>query len=296
MMLSLLLGLAVPAASEPLDRRTVARPDGSSIAYWLEPGDDRPAEAVLVMQGTGCEPVMTKPNLMHTGALIRPDARTLLIDKSGIGGTDPAATIVEGCPQEYWDRYTLSQRVEDCLRVIADLRRQPWWDGRIILFGGSEGGAVAALLAPLVPEATAVVVLSSGTGVPIGDLIRAAVPPPVAAQADTIFAAARATPTGNQRWAGASYRWWADAVDQVPARSLAQTSVPVLIVHGARDQSSRVATARAGRDLLNAAGKANVTYREFATYDHFMRDADGGEHMDGVLHDVARWIELQASE
>lgn len=290
MLAALFLAIASLPGPGVGDRHVTVRPDGSSISYWLEPGDGELSELVLILQGTGCEPVSTKPTLAETGALIRPSARTLLIDKAGIG-PGPSGELMEGCPKEYWERYTLSQRVEDCLRVIADLRKQSWWNRRILIFGGSEGGAVAALLAPLVPETTAVVVMSSGTGVPIGDLIRAAVPPTIEKQASEVFTAARAAPTGKRRWGGASYRWWADAVDQVPARSLVQTDAPILIVHGARDMSSPVGMARAGRDLLVAAGKTNHTYRELADYDHFMRDADGREHMQQVLRDVRRWIE-----
>ena len=285
---------ALPGNAPVLARHETRRPDGTAITYWLDAAQDesRPADAILVMQGTGCEPVSARPNLQRSARLLRPGARILLIDKQGVE-PGPDNPVIDGCPRVYWDHYTLSSRVQDCLRVIADLRRQPWWTGRLVLFGGSEGGAVAALLAPLVPETKAVVVLSSGTGVP-EELIRAAVPPEMAAQAPAIFAAAHDRPTGAGRWGGLSYRWWDDAVDILPARSLAQTPAPVLLIHGARDQSSPVATARAGYALLREGGKANADYREFPQYDHFMRDAAGGEHMDAVLADAARWIAAHA--
>lgn len=88
-----------------------------------------------------------------------------------------------------------------------------------------------------------------------------------------------------------SYRWWDDAVDIVPARSLVQSTVPVLLIHGAHDQSSPVATARSGYEMARNAGKANVDYREFAQLDHFMRTKDGTSHMDQVLGVAAKWIE-----
>ncbi|MBX3595571.1 alpha/beta fold hydrolase [Sphingomonas sp.] len=291
MILALLPLLLTTGAVPVAERHDTPRPDGTAIHWSVENADGAPARspAILVMQGTGCEPVAEKPNLAHAGRLLVPGARTILIDKVGAESSTPGPRV-EGCSQTYWDRYTLSGRVEDVLRVIADLRRQAWWNGRIVIFGGSEGGAVAALVAPLIPETAAVVILSSGAGVPVGDLIRAAVPPDMAAQAPAIFAAARARPTGQERWAGLSYRWWADAMDVVPARSLARSPAPVLLIHGARDQSSPVATARAGRDLLLAAGKADTDYREYADYDHFMCDRAGGAHMDSVLQDAARWI------
>lgn len=291
MIAAVLLALASPWGSPaPLSQHGVERPDGSRIVYWLGETRRRRSGVVLVMQGTGCEPVSSKPNLWHAAEILRPGARVLLIDKVGVG-SDAEAPVVEGCSQRYWDRYTLSLRVQDCLRVIADLRRQAWWNREIVIFGGSEGGAVAALLAPLVPEATAVIVLSSGTGVPVGELIRAAVPPAMAAEAPAIFAAAHERPTGRKRWKGLSYRWWDDAVDIVPARSLVQSTVPVLLIHGARDQSSPVSTARRGYDMARKAGKADIEYKEFAELDHFMHTTDGKDRMDQVLGDAAQWIE-----
>lgn len=293
MIAAILLALATPSASSaPLTPHGVERPDGSRITYWLGKTRHRSSGVVLVMQGTGCEAVSSKPNLRHAAEILRPGARALLIDKVGVGDADGTPAI-DGCSQHYWDQYTLSLRVQDCLRVIADLRRQPWWNREIVIFGGSEGGAVAALLAPLVPEAKAVIVLSSGTGVPVGELIRAAVPPAMAAEAPAVFAAARERPTGRERWGGLSYRWWDDAVDILPARSLVQSTVPVLLLHGVRDQSSPVSTARAGYKMARDAGKANVEYKEFAELDHFMCTADGTNHMDRVLSDTAKWIDAR---
>jgi pimeloyl-ACP methyl ester carboxylesterase len=159
-----------------------------------------------------------------------------------------------------------------------------------LLFGGSEGGAVAAMLAPLVPETRAVIVFSSGIGQPVGEMIRSAIPPQMAAEAPRIFAEARLRPGGGERWGGASYAWWADAVDLVPARSLLMTDAPILLVHGTADRSAPVASARATRDLLAAAGRHNFTYREYEGYSHAMVDVSGADRRSEVLADVGAWL------
>jgi alpha-beta hydrolase superfamily lysophospholipase len=175
--------------------------------------------------------------------------------------------------------------------VIAHLRGQPWWNGKLIIFGGSEGGAVAALLAPLLPETAAVVIRSSGIGVSIADLIRLAVPPPVAAEMPKIITAAKANPTGDIRWGGSSYRWWADAADVVPALALLQAKAPVLLIQGELDQHAPVATARATRDIFATAKRRNLTYREYAGLNHFMVDPQGTDHREAVLKDAASWLQ-----
>ena len=93
----------------------------------------------------------------------------------------------------------------DALGVVAALRRQSWWNRALVLFGGSEGGAVAAMGAPLIPETRAVIIWSSGIGLPVGQMIRSALPPAVQTEADRVFAEARANPAADRQWGGASY-------------------------------------------------------------------------------------------
>jgi alpha-beta hydrolase superfamily lysophospholipase len=71
---------------------------------------------------------------------------------------------------------------------------------------------------------------------------------------------------------------------------LLQTTAPVLLIHGTRDQSAPAATARAARDLVAAGGKRNLTYREYEGFDHFMKDAAGLDHRERVLRDAGTWL------
>lgn len=286
--LLLLLGASEAVAAED---RFLDRADGSRIVYQIvgaEGGERR--GAILVLHGSGCAPVGSETRLQDAGRVLAPGHAILTIENYGVTTADPRAEVVEGCTSAFWERNTLQQRVVDAAQVIAHLRGARWWNGRLVIFGGSEGGAVAAMLAPFLPETVAVIVFSSGIGVPVGELIRAALPPEMAIEAPRIFAEARANPTGLRRWGGASYRWWADAVDVVPANMLLQTDLPILLVHGTRDQSAPVATARATRDLLARHGRRNLTYREYQGFDHFMRDEAGNDHRRAVLAEAGSWL------
>lgn len=286
-----LLALA-PAAAHggPGRSHSIIRADGSSLVYHV----DRPAKAaragaLMVFQGSGCDPVGSDAGVIGYGRILAPERVLVTVEKYGAASGD-AGTPIEGCSEAYWRGNTLSRRVLDALTVLAALRQEQWWNRDVVLFGGSEGGAVAAMLAPFVPEARAVIVYSSGIGVPVGELVRMAVPPPVREQADAVFADARRNPDPAKRWGGASYAWWADAVDQVPARSLLQTRAPILLIHGSRDQSAPVATARASRDLLAPKLGRRFTYREYAGYDHFMSDQAGVSHRRQVLVAAREWL------
>ena len=285
----LLAGLANPAAAQEPRTHSLARPDGSRLSFHLDrPGPSGRRPLLLVLQGSGCDPVGPDARVNSYGRMLAPGYVRLTIEKYGVAtGGEP---LIEGCTAAFWRGNTLSRRVADAVQVIAHLRGAPWWNGELVVFGGSEGGAVAAMAAPLLPETRAVIIWSSGIGVPVGSLIRAAIPPEAAGQAEAVFAEARANPSGDRRWGGASYAWWADAVDMVPARSLLEVRAPILVIHGSRDQFALVATARATRDLLAGAGRRNFTYREYAGYDHFMVDAAGADHRGAVLAETARWL------
>lgn len=226
--------------------------------------------------------------------MLAPEAAILSIEKFGVT-PGVFATPVDGCSVDYWRRNTLQQRVFDALQVIAFLRRAPWWNGKLIIYGGSEGGAIAAMLAPLVPETRAVIIYSSGIGLPVSDLISSAVPPKVAAKIPKIIAAAKANPTGDKRFGGASYRWWADAADVIPAKALLRATVPVLLVQGTHDRFSPVLAARTTRDLFATHGQRNLTYWEFEGLDHSMKDDSGGDHQPSVLQSMADWLRSQGN-
>ncbi|MDQ8756863.1 alpha/beta hydrolase [Sphingosinicella sp. LHD-64] len=291
MRLGILIGLLLATASFERDAYaetlSLERADGSRIVYHLAGPPRRGRAPILIMfQGSGCDSVARNDRIPWMAARLAPNHVVLTVEKYGVA----AGADGESCVADYWRGNSLSQRVTDAAHVIAQLRQARWWNGQLVIFGGSEGGAVAAMLAPLIPETRAVIVWSSGIGLPIGTMIRSALPPQMQAEADRVFLDARANPAADRQWGGASYRWWADALDMVPARSLAQTRVPVLLVHGTRDQSAPIASARAARDLVVGAGKANFTFREYEGYDHFMIDAEGVDHRVEVLAAIATWL------
>lgn len=290
---ALILAVLRPVVAEaqvaPLERSIVHRADGSSVSFLVEAGGEGKQDALIILQGTGCREVSDNPSAVRVAELLAPDRRLVLINQPGVlAGAE--TELVDGCPTDYWERSTLHQRALDVLLVVADLRRHDWWSGKLVIFGGSEGGAVVALAAPLLPEVQAAIVFSSGTGLTVRELIRRALPPPVAAQLDVQVAAARAKPTSETRWAGLSHKWWADAADVMPARALALSSAPVLLIHGAQDSSSPVEAARAGHEYLKAVGKGNVAYFEYAPLDHFMRESGGEDRLPEVMEDAKRWL------
>ena len=280
------------AAGAPGGERTLmesTRPDGSTLHWAItRPEGDSPTGILLVAQGSGCAPATANPAVAAAHA-IAPHFALLTVEKVGVGPNDAPQDPVGECPEAYFVGHTVRQRVEDVAQVLSELRGARWWNGKLVLFGGSEGGAVVARLVPRL-EPDAAVVFSTGLGETLAASLERVLPPLAAAEAEAKLAEARSQPQSREIWGGNSYRWWADVVDEVLVERLLETKVPVLLIQGARDSHAPVQSARAARDAYAAAGRSELTYWELEGYDHSMTDAAGVSHRDEVFTRIADWV------
>lgn len=286
---ALLCSITLTAVAEPIAMQS-ERPDGSSIAWSIEhPQKGGKHGLLLIAQGSGCLPAIRNPTVVQAKA-VAPNYSVLLVEKYGVSQTDQPEKPMADCSENFFAHHTVSQRVADVQQVVGELKNSEWWNGEMVLFGGSEGGAVVARLAPrLQPDA--VVVFSSGLGESLAESLALVIPPEAAREAEAKFAEARNNPDSTEMWGGNSYRWWADIMDVVLVQDLLKSKAPILQVQGARDQFAPVRSARAARDAYRAANRCELTYWEFPGYDHFMTDAEGENHRSEVFKKISAWIE-----
>jgi alpha-beta hydrolase superfamily lysophospholipase len=278
---------ATQAAAEPAVP-AVKRPDGSAIDWYLDRQTASPKQGILVLaQGSGCSSVTLNHNI-ETAKHLLPDFAVVTVDKYGVRpGDDPKPD--DGCSKSFYAHHTVSQRVADYRQVIARAETLPWWNGQLVLFGGSEGGAVMHILAAKV-EPNAAVIYSAATGMPFADAFVQVIPPQMAAEAPAELARIRRAPLSDKVWGGNSYRWWADVIDRPLWREALKAKAPLLVIQGRRDRSNPVASARAFRDAFAAAKHCNLTYWEYEDYDHAMADAAGTSHQAEVFARISAWL------
>lgn len=240
--LLLLLALSVPVAAESL-----SRPDGSIIYYHLT----RPVEAgfplVIVLQGSEYRLVGDRFGPL-TDHLVGRGVGVLTVEKPGLG---PGLAVVD-----YLRQNTIERRLLDYLEVLAWLRQsEAGWDGRLVLVGGSEGGLVAGILATLVPETRAAVLISSVSTKPMAEWLpehvleqmRASGAPAAAREAwlaefQAMRAACHASPDSRE-WASDeglarnSYRFWHSILEVKTTAALEKARVPTLVLLGSKDDS-----------------------------------------------------------
>lgn len=285
-----LVGLlwAAPALAEPQLHET-PRADGSAIHWTLDrPEGDWETALVVIAQGSGCAPAMASPSMQAARAAFAGLA-ALTVEKYGVDLRDSPANDHLDCSQTFRKHHTVSQRIADYRQIVESLRGAPWWNGKVVLFGGSEGGMTMAALAADIGADIGVLV-STGGGVTFGEEVRQAVPEDGRLTADAAFAKARQNPDSAELWAGQSLKYWADGMDRRPVDDMLRADTEFLLIQGARDASTSVNTARMVSDLFAKAGRCNLTYWEFPAFDHGMVDAAGKSHMADVLSQAALWL------
>ncbi len=133
--------LLTPLSAEDL---SLEQADGATLHYYydLPPGG---GAVVVILQGSEClrvnhkyAPMIASLQANHLGVL--------RVEKPGLTPDTPIGT----CPEAYLQSNTLERRVWDLLSVVAELRKRHDWNGELALVGGSEGGMLAALCAPLI--------------------------------------------------------------------------------------------------------------------------------------------------
>lgn len=284
------------------EQKVLKRTDGSVINWYLEkPQTTERTGLIILAQGSGCQSVATSENMKLARSAF-PELIALTVDKYGVEtGDNPPDPFDKGCSATFRAHHTMTQRVEDYLQVLESLKQAPWWNGQLVLFGGSEGGDIAARLAAKT-KADAVILMSTGGGTSFGEMVKQSmegemllnkVPKEHWPQVDKEFAHARANPQSNETWAGSSYRFWADAIDHRPVDAMLQSDAALLLIQGSADTSTPVSNARMTLDAFDEAKRCNLTYWEFAGYSHGMQDAQGTSRMADVLAQAGFWLKKQ---
>ncbi|TAJ75112.1 MAG: hypothetical protein EPO42_14325 [Gallionellaceae bacterium] len=266
----LVMLLAAAAFSANAETLLVKRIDGSAINVEIQrPASSKPVPIVLAIDGSLCTPeglsewvgwLRSQRNGEKPYSVLvvaKPGPTTPAPDRDGGYSVGPHFA----CSDEFKRHYTLDQRVLDHLQALAYLRKNaPWWDGRLLLWGFSDGAHIGARVATYAPETKAGVLIGMGGGTSMAEELErmmCATEKPAEtcvknfrAQADEI----RRNPIPSKSWLGDAntYAAWSSRLDGVETNVLAFARFPILLVHGAKDGSVPVAAARALASALKA--------------------------------------------
>lgn len=182
------------------------------------------------------------------------------------------------CSDTFKKYYSIDQRVFDHLQAIQHLRRHAdWWDGRLYLWGFSDGARIAGRVGAFTPETQRMVLGGFGGGASMATefeefhvCARAQDRDGCIRDLRMQFKEIRENPTHLRTWNGDANTWkaWASRLDAVEANILRDVTVPILIFHGTKDTATPVTSARLLAQKLAATGGPEVVYREIEGMGH----------------------------
>ena len=263
------------------ETRSVAAVDERPITFYL----DRPTAGpkvpiLLIVDGSGCVGQLRERGrtFWRPGPGLPVRYARLQVEKPGV---DPSADFSDTleCSDDFNRNYSITNRVFDHLRVLQHLEANAeWWDGRVYLFGWSDGGDIGAQLLAYRPTITRAVLGAMGGGLTMAEHFEDiwVCPPETTADRVGCLADLRADfkriaddPSRVEKWNGESRFTWDSRLRSRLIPLLADNRVPLLIVHGENDlENTPVASARALIEGLTAAGNPHFTYWEIEGMAH----------------------------
>ncbi len=208
------------------------------------------------------------------------------------------------CSAEFRQRYSIDQRVIDHLRALQHLNRHAsWWNGELLVWGFSDGARIGAQLAAYYPQTKAVALVGVGGGMRMADSMEAMVcsgPKDTAACREALrkeMDEIRAAPVPTRDWMGESntYATWASRLDAVEANVLRDLKAPLLVVHGERDGSVPVASARKLAELMQGSGVV-FRYREIPGMRHSLWGTASTQESEALHQEVLEWLTAQEGD
>lgn len=282
---------------------TIPRTDGSRMQVYIEVPNKDNFPVLVAIHGSVCD---------SSWSLFQGLQRTMLANGIGIATIEKyglSETTID-CPQSYLQNNTIPQRIHDHLQVVKLFRNNlRGWNGKIAWVGGSEGGQVASLVAPLVPETSAVVMLAAGGGLTMAEelplvfkkLLRrnGASQDQIAEQIRDIqdhYLEIKTKPTWKKEWlsdgkkARNTYKYW-NSILWVKALPLLETlQVPIYIAHGTEDTSSAYESSKIIADRFAVLGKSNLVFKTYIGLEHNFSDLQGVSHKQEVLNEAVTWV------
>jgi hypothetical protein len=290
----------LPSPAFP-DTFQAKRADGSLVTFYLDlPADTSNFSLMALLQGSTCESVKDKYTEFQGFITQVLKMGVLTVEKPGFPSNGP------GCPREYLEKNTIDQRLSDFQIVMEYLRANiPAWNQRLYLEGGSEGATVGGLLAPLVPEIKALMLLAGGGGRTMAQellLLRRKEMLANGAAEDEIesalaemrikFEEIRSSPTPDQTWYGDTntYKWWSSILDRDLIDPLQHSIAALYLVQGTADLSVPVESADELVAILRQSSRAKVTYVRRDGLSHSWINASGQSFAEHVFASTIIWL------
>lgn len=277
------------------------RENGSLITYYLETRNDgKHSNSLFVLfQGSDCNSVRNNLNINKIKTILL-NADILTIEKYGITEALPYShDIRDSVPKEYLDFDNPVQRVSDANTVVSSLMKNFNYE-KVFVFGGSEGAAVAYLLASKYNYVHATITLGGGGRFFIDDVIYSIKYSDELSEEEkekniegfkqfSQYILSQDSLEFNRSEHG--FSWWKTMLSFDFQEIINNVTTPLLILQGGKDDSTSPEKATEMIQLLKESGKNNIDYLFYPEYDHSLNFSFDDKSVEVVLQDIQTWIQ-----
>jgi pimeloyl-ACP methyl ester carboxylesterase len=159
---------------------------------------------------------------------------------------------------------------------------------KIIIFGVSEGGNIAAQLASEIAEITHLMILGSGGMIGIDEFKLWGDKHGI--DFEKINKEVERFPDSvEKKVLGQTYKYWASILPVDPMASLKKLEIPIFAAFGESDEMVPVESVHFLRDEFKRQGKENLTVKIFPDCNHVLDDSAGKNHRGELFRLAARW-------
>ena len=283
--------------------------NASGIAVYVA-HDSQRKPLVVLLHGSGCAPLMTvdaRGAFSDTSVFqeaIRPHLSRVhfaMVEKRGVAPLRFSAEMTQGdkvtaferasreCSTEFLQNATKQARVDDVLAAINALGKEPWTE-RVILAGHSEGTHVVTGTLRRNGRIAAAALFASAGPIPFyggyvargaGDRDR------FSALFDQIRALQSADDDFMYRGLPAR-RWKTFWLESTPIEDVRDSTVPLFVAQGSRDDSTLAADLFA-LEAIRQQPDRPLRYVVVEQGDHAFETPDGKSHLQELLDDFLRW-------
>lgn len=255
---------------------------------------------LILCQGSGYD--SNTKGFLGIAAKFEEQVVGLMIEKQGVKYGDTGDSL----SPLYKENNTVYNRLYDYLRVLQYLRKNAdWWNGDVYVFGGSEGGLLAGMLASYYPNVKGLAIICYGGGLKFGEAWPIssglqkklegadsnAVRKEELAVKDTLDNIKQHA-TFLQSFSGDdnTYAWWASVINLRLSNSLVDLDIPIFVGQGSEDVMAPPISAKRLQQVFQQSGKTNLFLKEYAGYDHSFTDLLHKNHLAEVCVDAISWI------
>lgn len=284
---------------QPIHLQVKRLNDSFIDVYYNKPTSDK-MPVMIFCQGSGYD--SNTEGFLGVIGQFKNKVVGLAIEKQGVNFGDSGDKLTE----EYIENNTIEKRLYDYLRVLQHLRTNAeWWNGKIYIIGGSEGGLLAGMLACFYPNVKGLTIFSFGGGLNFGEAwpissglqskekgaSKTEIDERIIVVKDSLQMISK-EPTFLKSYSGAdnTYAWWNSIIDLRLENCLLDLEIPIYMVQGSNDIMAPPISAQTLNKNFIKNGKTNLFYKEYKGYDHAFFDKDGNSHLVEVITESVDWI------